>query len=84
MKTNQNGEIQEAFQTVDNQHKEGLDMKTYVVYRLVYNSMLCEPVGELVERRSEERENNTDDLLTLAERRYPSPSPDSHLVIAPE
>ena len=59
-------------------------MKTYVVYRLVYNSMLCEPVGELIDRRGDEREENTDSLLKLAERIYPSSSPDSHLVITPE
>ena len=59
-------------------------MKTYVVYRLEYNSMLCEPVGELIEHREKERERSTDDLLKLAERIYHTPSPDSHLVIAPE
>jgi hypothetical protein len=59
-------------------------MKTYVVYRLVYDSMLCEPVGELIDRRGGEREDNTDSLLKLAERTYPSSPPDSHLVIAPE
>ena len=34
-------------------------METYIVYRIVYNSMLCEPVGELMERRSKERVKNT-------------------------
>lgn len=59
-------------------------MKTYVVYRLDYNSMLCEPVGELVEHRDKARERSTDDLLKLAERIYHTLSPDSHLVITPE
>lgn len=59
-------------------------MKTYVVYRLVHDGMICEPMGELEERRSEERENNADDLLKLAERIYPSASPDSQLIIVPD
>ncbi len=59
-------------------------MKTYVVYRLVYDSMMCEPMGELEERRSEEREHNADDLLKLAERIYPTSSPDSQLIIVPD
>ncbi|MFA6146753.1 MAG: hypothetical protein WC899_00905 [bacterium] len=59
-------------------------MKTYVVYRLVYNSMMCEPVGELEERRDKERDNNTDELLKLAERIYSTSSPDSQFFIAPE
>ena len=59
-------------------------MKTYVVYRLVQDSMICEPMGELEERRGEERENNVDDLLKLAERIYPSSSRDSQLIIVPD
>jgi len=59
-------------------------METYIVYRIVYNSMLCEPVGELMERRSKERVKNTEDLLKLAEKIYTPSSPDSHLVITPQ
>ena len=59
-------------------------MKTYVVYRLVYDSMMCEPIGELEEHRSEERENNADDLLKLAERIYPLSPPDSKLIVVPD
>ncbi len=59
-------------------------MKTYVVYRLVHDSMICEPMGELEERRGEERENNADGLLKLAERTYPLSSPDSQLIVVPD
>lgn len=59
-------------------------MKTYIVYRLDYVRLLSEPVGKLMERRRNDRANNTQDLLKLAERLYPPSPPDSHLVITPE
>ena len=59
-------------------------MNVYIVYRLVYNSMLCEPLGELIERRRKDRVNNTEDLLKLAERIYSPSPPGSHLVITPQ
>jgi len=43
-----------------------------------------EPVGKLMERRSEERGNNIEDLLRLAQRIYSTSSLDSHLVISPD
>jgi hypothetical protein len=62
----------------------GLDVKTYIVYRLDYNRLMSEPVGKLTERRSKDRVNNTEDLLKWAERIFPPFPPDSRLVITPE
>ena len=59
-------------------------MRTYIVYRLDYNRLVCEPVGQLTERRSKERVNNSKDLLKRAERIFPPFPPDSNLVITPE
>ena len=59
-------------------------MKTYTVYRFDYVRLVREPVGELVERRSKDRGNNTEALLGLAQRLYSTSSLDSHLIITPE
>ena len=59
-------------------------MKTYIVYRLDYNRLVSEPVGQLTERRSKERVNNTKDLLDWAKRIFPPSQPESSLVITPE
>ena len=59
-------------------------MKTYTVYRFDYIRLVREPVGELVERRSKDRGNNTEGLLRLAQRLYSTSSLDSHLIITPE
>ena len=59
-------------------------MEVYIVYRLIYNSMLCEPLGELMDRRRKDRVNNTEDLLKLAERMYSPSQPGSNLVITPQ
>jgi len=59
-------------------------MKTYTVYRFDYIRLVREPVGELVERRSKDRGNNTEALLRLAQRLYSTSSLDSHLIITPE
>ena len=59
-------------------------MKNYTVYRFDYNRQLREPVGQLMERRSEDRGKNTEDLLRLAQRLYSASSLDSHVVITPE
>ena len=58
-------------------------MKTYTVYRCDYLRQERELVGKLVERRTKEREDNTEDLLKLAQRTYLTPM-DSHLIISPE
>ena len=59
-------------------------VKTYTVYRYDYNRQVREPVGELVERRSKDRGNNTEALLRLAQRIYSTSSLESHLSITPE
>ena len=59
-------------------------MKTYTVYRYDYLRQVREPVGELVERRSKDRGNNTEALLRLAQRIYSTSSLESHLIITPE
>jgi hypothetical protein len=59
-------------------------VKNYTVYRFDYIRQSREPVGNLMERRSEERGKNTEDLLKLAQRLYSTSSLDSHVVITPE
>lgn len=59
-------------------------MKSYTVYRFDYLRQVREPIGELVERRRKDRGNNTEALLRLAQRIYPTSPLDSHLVISPE
>ena len=59
-------------------------MQTYIVYRLDYNRLMSEPVGQLTERRRKERVNNTKELLNWAERIFPPFPPDSSIVITPE
>jgi len=59
-------------------------MKTYTVYRFDYLRQVKEPVGELTERRSKDRGNNTEALLKLAQKLYSTSSLDSHIVITPE
>jgi hypothetical protein len=59
-------------------------VKIYTVYRFDYIRQMREPVAKLVERRSEERGKNTEDLLRLARRLYSRSSLDSHIVITPE
>ena len=59
-------------------------MKTYTVYRFDYLRQVKERVGELTERRSKDRGNNTAALLKLAQKLYSTSSLDSHIVITPE
>lgn len=59
-------------------------VKNYTVYRFNYIRQMREPVGKLMERRSEERGNNIEGLLKLAQKIYSTSSLDSHLVIFPD
>ena len=59
-------------------------MRTFIVYRLDYIRLVCEPVGQLTERRKKERMHNTEDLLKWAKRIFPIPPTDSSIVITPE
>lgn len=60
------------------------EVRTFTVYRFDYIRQVREPVGKLMERRSKDRENNTEALLKLAQRLYSTSSLDSHIVITPE
>ena len=59
-------------------------VQTYIVYRLDFIRLMSEPVGQLTERRSKERANNTEDLLKRAERIFRPFPPYSSIVITPE
>jgi hypothetical protein len=59
-------------------------MTIYVVYRLDYTRQSCKPVGKLQERRRYDRGKDMDDLLKLAEKKYPSSRADSQLFLVPE
>jgi hypothetical protein len=64
--------------------KGGSSLKTYIVYRYDYIQQVREPVGKVVERRSKDRGDNEASLLKLAQKLYPTPSPDIRIGIAPE
>jgi hypothetical protein len=59
-------------------------MKTYIVYRFDYIRQVREPVGKVVERRIKERGDNEVSLLKLAQKLYPTSSPDMQIGIALE
>ena len=59
-------------------------MKAYTVYRIDHIRHVREPVGMVLERRKLDRGNNFESLLKLAQKLYPAPSPDSHIVISLE
>jgi hypothetical protein len=61
-----------------------VEMRTFTVYRFDYVRQVREPVGQLMERRKEERGKNINDLLRLAQRVYSESSLDSHIVITPD
>jgi hypothetical protein len=64
--------------------KGGSGMKTYIVYRFDYIGQIREPVGKVVERRTKERWDNEASLLKLAQKLYPTPSPNMQIGIALE
>lgn len=45
-------------------------MNTYTVYRIDYVKKKKVPIGEVVERRQEERKNNAADILCRARQLY--------------
>jgi len=59
-------------------------MKFYTVYSIGYWSNKLELIGKLVERRKEERNNNAEDMLRLAQKAYATSSIDSHIFIIRE
>ena len=62
----------------------GSGLKTYVVYSYDYIRQVREPVGKVVERRIKERGDNEVSLLKLAQKLYPTSSPDMQIGIALE
>ena len=58
-------------------------MKVYTVYRFDYNRQVREPIGMLLERRKEDRGNDINGLLKLAQQLYSRSSLDSHVFISP-
>lgn len=63
--------------------KARLDMKAYIVYRYDFIRQVREPIGSVLERRKEDRGNNNEDLLKLAQKLYSTGSRDSHISISP-
>jgi hypothetical protein len=61
-----------------------VEVKTYIVYRLDYVTNKKEPIAMLVDRRKNERRNNTEDMLRLAQKLYAESPIESHLTISPE
>jgi len=59
-------------------------MRIYAVYRLGYWNNKLELLGKVVERRKEERKNNTADMLRWAQKIYAASSIDSSIFIVKE
>ena len=59
-------------------------MKTYSVYRVNYPTKKTERIGTVVDRRRGERNNNSADMLRLAQKLYATSSIDSHIFILRE
>lgn len=65
-------------------NRDGVDMKTYTVYRVDYVTNKTEAIGKLVERRRRARHNNAADMLRLAQMLYGTSSIDSHIYVSPD
>jgi len=60
-------------------------MNTYTVYRIDYENKKRVPIGELVERRKEERKNNEEEILCRAQQLYAySPIDKLFITVSPE
>jgi len=64
--------------------KEGVDMKTYSVYRVEYKNNKTVKIGEVVDHRKAERNNNAADMLRMAQKLYSTSSIASHIFIIRE
>ena len=67
-----------------NRNRDGVDMKTYTVYRVDHRTNKQELIGKVVERRNEERKNNAADLLRVAQKIYGTSSIDPNIFIINE
>ena len=61
-----------------------LDMKTYTVYRVDYLKNKTLKIGKVLDRREVERNNNSADMLRLAQIKYATSSINSHIFILRE
>jgi len=64
--------------------EDGVEMKTYTVYRVDYRTNKQELIGKVMERRREERSNNAEDMLQLAKKIYANSSFDSSVFVINE
>jgi hypothetical protein len=67
-----------------NCNRDGVDTKTYTVYRVDYRTNKHELIGKVVDRRKGERYNNAADMLRLAKKIYATSSIDSNIYIINE
>jgi len=59
-------------------------MKTYTVYRAEYRTNKTVRIGKVVDHRRAERNNNTADMLRVAQKLYATSPIDSHIFIIRE
>ena len=64
--------------------EDGVEMKTYTVYRVDYRTNKQELIGKVMERRREERSNNAAGMLQLAKKIYATSSFDSNIFVINE
>jgi hypothetical protein len=67
-----------------NCNRDGVNMKSYAVYRIGYWNNKLELIGKVVERRKEERKNNVADMLRWAKKIFAASSVDSNIFIVKE
>jgi hypothetical protein len=58
-------------------------LKVYTVYRFDYATQMRTPIGNLVDHRENERRNNIEDMLRLAQKVFGFSSIDSHIYVTP-
>jgi hypothetical protein len=59
-------------------------MRTYTVYRVEYLNNKTVKIGKVLDRREGERNNNSADMLRLAQMKYATSSINSHIFILRE
>jgi len=67
-----------------NRNRDGVNTKTYAVYRIGYWNNKLELIGKVVERRKVERKNNVAGMLRWAKKIYAASSVDSNIFIVRE
>jgi len=64
--------------------EDGVEMKTYTVYRVDYRTNKQELIGKVMERRRDERSNNAADMLHFAKKIYATSPFDSNIFVINE